>query len=96
MFFRLDTTYSNWIDRISAEAVARLASHGTAISLIQGEQGDLHRLIVNTDGGAYVYLGEFNHQDEPEFVLVSLLKNSNVEMCAPVRITALLFLRTHG
>lgn len=96
MFFHLDKTYSDWVNRISAEAVARLATHGAAISLIQGEQGESHRLIVNTDNGAYVYIGEFNHQEAPELVLVSLLKNSNIEMCAPVRVTALLFLRMHA
>lgn len=96
MFFKLKTTYINWTDRISAEALARLATHGIAISLIQGEQGELHRLIVNTESGEYVYLGEFNHQETPELVLINLLNDNAVEMCAPVRIVALLFLRMHA
>jgi hypothetical protein len=96
MFFPMNTTYSDWRNRIGAEAVARLASHGAAISNISGEKDAPPRLIVNTEKGEYAFIGDFNHNESPETVLVDLLNDSNVEMCAPVRIAALQLLRKIG
>lgn len=93
MFFFLNTTHRDWMNRIPAEAIARLASHHTAISNISGEANEPPRLIVNTYQGAYIFIGEFNHHDAPETALINLLHDCSIEMCAPVRVTALQLLR---
>lgn len=89
MFFLLNTTYRDWMNRISHETIVRLATKHTAISSISGEKNDPPRLIVNTHAGAYVFIGDFNHHDTPETALINLLHNCSIEMCAPVRIVAL-------
>lgn len=92
-FFLLDTTYNNWRSRIDIHAIARLESHGLAYSQISGEKANVTRLLVNTAVGAYVFMGSIETELEPETMLIELLSSAEIEICAPVRVTALKVLR---
>jgi len=96
MFFRISVTFSNWQSRISPVAIARLEKHGVATSNIQGDSDNSTKLIVATPDETYVYIGKFDHQTSPEQALIDLLHDDTVEMCAPVRVTALEFQRTQA